>query len=151
MLPVNIFKVGNLENPTLASGVPWNSGAQGKKWNWHPFSLFFPKNCPNGRPKTNWGHFQKWKAEKKKKKGPQFLFIHFYTSTKIYISLHELFWTYLWSLTDMCQMVGLLFFASGRFQRPLKVAPGARAPPPLGTPLTLAKKCWYLEGNQSFI
>ena len=49
------------------------------------------------------------------------------------------------SLTKICQMVGLLFLISDRFQRPPKVAPGARAPlcPPLAMPLTLSVHCFY--------
>ena len=41
--------------------------------------MFFPsKNSHFGRPKTNFHHFQKWKAKKKKKSSP--LFITFPTS-----------------------------------------------------------------------
>ena len=92
----------------FCSGVPWVSGVRGKKWNWRPFSKFFPKLFQNGRPKTNWGHFQilpknfpKWytqnklrslsevkkakKKKKKEKKSPRFLFIWF---LYIYKHLH---------------------------------------------------------------
>ena len=102
------------------SGVAWVFGAQGKKWNWRPFSWSVPENFQNCRPKTNLGHFQKWQASASKK-----LYIH------ILYTFHNLIWTSLWSPTNSAnRLIYYFFFISGWFQRPPKVAPGASAPLP---------------------
>ena len=48
----------------------------------------------------------------------------------------------IFSLAKLCQTVGSIYKIPDRFQRPPKVAPGARAPlcPPLGTPLNMYAK-----------
>ena len=98
-----------------------------------PLRNFFPENFLKGRSKTNLNHFQKWKAKKKKSSAnlhtvsslsfqalaePTTLqcFSHYY----LYIRIHDL---------TMWKVVGLFLLKLGRFQRPPKVAPGARAPP----------------------
>ena len=60
------------------------------------------------------------KKKRKKKEGPQFLFVNIWSST---YAFHELIWTSFWSRTNIGKMVGLIFFISGQFQHPLKWRP----------------------------
>ena len=120
----------------VPSGVAWVSGTRGKKWT--PCPDFFPENFPNGRPKTNFGHLQKWQA-KKKKISPLIVFIMFIhgKSYNIHTFLQERITNCellsdLWTICTKC----LVYYFLYQDDFSPNVAPGVRAPSfPLATPL----------------
>ena len=83
-----------------------------------PCHDFFPEDFQNGRPPKN----------------PSFSKVNIPISSGMN---YYLFWTSLWSLTNMYQTDGLLFFYQGDFSAPLRWRLGHMPPlcPPLATPL----------------
>ena len=112
------------------------------------FLTFFPENLINVCPKTNFGHFEKWKQKAKriKKKSPQFVFIHLHTklyrhfmelitnSTNLNFSL-LLFHRY----ANICFSI-IFYITSISAAPPPKWRPGHIAPPP-STPLAHCPMC----------
>ena len=92
----------------------------GREVKFMPLLLIFPEYFQNGKPKTNFGHFQKWKKKVLFSFHTNFQVFNVYTAlqhTLPYISL---------------------FQYQVDFSAPPKVAPGAvsHVPPPLSTPLS---------------
>ena len=112
-----------------------------------PFPEFFPPKIQNGWPKTNLGHFQKWKAKNKtktktkQKQNKKESSFHFDTSTKFYIHISILNFS---MISDKYVQNGwsIIFFLLGPFLRPLKWRLGHVPPLPLLRYVTATRPCF---------